>query len=100
MSNRPICGTDTPDPWIVQAHGKFYLTFTLGNRVEIWQSAHLEDFRDCQKSNIWVRSPCCLISTSSGLILLNVPDMSSCDPDSMADMHRCTATTTRLTLVR
>lgn len=59
MSNRPICGTDTPDPWIVAAHGKFYLTFTLGNRVEIWQSPHLEDFRDSQKSVIWVRSFLC-----------------------------------------
>lgn len=54
MSNRPICGTDTPDPWIVAAHGKFYLTFTLGNCVEIWQSSHLEDFGNCQKSVIWV----------------------------------------------
>lgn len=54
MSNRPICATDTPDPWIVAAHGKFYLTFTLGNRVEIWQSPHLEKFHDCQKSVIWV----------------------------------------------
>lgn len=57
MSNRPICGSDTPDPWMVAAHGKFYFTFTLGNRVEIWQSAHLEKFHECQKSVIWVRPP-------------------------------------------
>lgn len=70
MSNRPICGTDTPDPWIVAAHGKFYLTFTLGNRVEIWQSPHLEDFRDCQKSVIWVRSSLCSSSLCDDLRLV------------------------------
>ncbi|POS71558.1 alpha-L-arabinofuranosidase II [Diaporthe helianthi] len=57
MSNRPICGSDTPDPWIVAAHGRFYLTFTLGNRVEIWQSAQLENFWECQKSVIWQPPP-------------------------------------------
>lgn len=53
MSNRPICDTDTPDPWVVAANGKFYLTFTLGNRIEIWQSPHLEDFHNCQKTVVW-----------------------------------------------
>ena len=53
MSNRPICDVDTPDPWIIAANGQFYMTFTLGNRVEIWASGSLEDFRNCRKSLIW-----------------------------------------------
>lgn len=85
MSNRPICGTDTPDPWIVAVHGKFYLTFTLGNRVEIWQSSQLENFWDCQKSVIWV--------SLAGIILLPSHVMA-------INMHFCTATATWLTLVR
>ncbi|KUI52934.1 Extracellular exo-alpha-(1-_5)-L-arabinofuranosidase [Cytospora mali] len=57
MSNQPICDTDTPDPWVVAANSRFYLTFTLGNRIEIWQSPHLEDFHNCQKSIIWKPPP-------------------------------------------
>lgn len=53
MSNRTICEVDTPDPWMVPANGKFYLTFTLGNRIEIWTSQNMEDFHNCQKSLIW-----------------------------------------------
>lgn len=53
MSNIVICDTDTPDPWMIAAHGRFYLTFTLGNRVEIWSSPAMEDFRHCQKSIVW-----------------------------------------------
>lgn len=57
MSNRPICDVDTPDPWMVAAHGRFYLTCTLGDRVEIWASRELEDFRDCQKTIAWKPTP-------------------------------------------
>ncbi|EQL03279.1 ino80 chromatin remodeling complex protein [Ophiocordyceps sinensis CO18] len=57
MSNKPICDCDTPDPWIVAANGQFYFTFTLGNRVEIWASPHLENFHDCRKSVIWQPAP-------------------------------------------
>lgn len=42
---------------MVAAHGKFYLTFTLGNRVEIWCSSQLENFHDCQKSVVWQPVP-------------------------------------------
>jgi ABC-type uncharacterized transport system permease subunit len=82
MSNRPICGTDTPDPWLVAAHGKFYLTFTLGNRVEIWQSAQLENFWECQKSVIWVSLTGLLSSLAMAV-----------------NIHFCTATTAWLTMV-
>ncbi|PSR76998.1 alpha-L-arabinofuranosidase II [Coniella lustricola] len=57
MSNQIICGVDTPDPWIIAARGHFYFTFTLADRVEIWCSPHLEDFRNCQKSVVWHPAP-------------------------------------------
>lgn len=53
MSNRPICDVDTPDPWMVAAQGRFYLTCTLGDRVEIWASPELENFRNCEKTVAW-----------------------------------------------
>lgn len=64
MSNRPIANHDTPDPWLLasplQPH-LFYLTFTLGNRIELWSSSNLEDFTDqnpsLKKSCIWRPSP-------------------------------------------
>lgn len=34
MSNQPITGEDTPDPWMLAHDGTYYLTMTLGNRVE------------------------------------------------------------------
>ncbi|KAI6456850.1 hypothetical protein MCOR17_008077 [Pyricularia oryzae] len=57
MSNRPICDVDTPDPWVVAANGRFYLTFTLDNRIEIWSSPTLEDFGSCARSTIWQPPP-------------------------------------------
>lgn len=57
MSNHPISDTDTPDPWMVAAHNRFYLTFTAGDRVEVWMSPHMEDFRGCAKSVIWKPEP-------------------------------------------
>ncbi|EXJ87928.1 hypothetical protein A1O1_04855 [Capronia coronata CBS 617.96] len=60
MSNTPISDTDTPDPWMVPGpNGFFYLTFTAGNRVEIWQSADMQDFRQpqCTRSVVWKPSP-------------------------------------------
>jgi GH43 family beta-xylosidase len=45
MSNQTICDFDTPDPWMIAHGGRFYLTFTCGDRVEIWSSSNLENFR-------------------------------------------------------
>lgn len=53
MSNHPIAECDMPDPWVLPGNGVFYLTFTLGDRIEIWASQNVEDFRNCQKSLIW-----------------------------------------------
>lgn len=57
MSNQPICDVDTPDPWMIAANGQYYLTFTLGNRVEIWASQSMENFRNCRKSLVWQPGP-------------------------------------------
>lgn len=64
MSNRPIADHDTPDPWLIPSPhhpGLFYLTFTLGNRIEIWSSDNLESFHDShpalRKTVIWQPPP-------------------------------------------
>ena len=57
MSNSVICDVDTPDPWMIAANNRFYLTFTLGDRIEIWSSDKMEDFRRCQKSLVWQPKP-------------------------------------------
>lgn len=53
MSNRPICSVDTPDPWVISANGVFYMTSTLGNHIEIWESPVLEDFHNPRKTHVW-----------------------------------------------
>jgi GH43 family beta-xylosidase len=57
MSNIPIADIDTPDPWMIRHNNTFYLTFTLGNRVEIWKSDSMENFRSPQKITAWQPSP-------------------------------------------
>ncbi|KIW84199.1 hypothetical protein Z517_03448 [Fonsecaea pedrosoi CBS 271.37] len=57
MSNQIIADTDTPDPWMVAAHNRFYLTFTCGDRVEIWMSHSMENFRNCKKIIAWKPPP-------------------------------------------
>lgn len=42
---------------MVAAQGRFYLTFTLGNRVEIWASHELENFRNCEKTVAYKPAP-------------------------------------------
>ncbi|WFD45266.1 hypothetical protein MPSI1_003948 [Malassezia psittaci] len=54
MSNRPVChNVDMPDPWVIPGNGVFYLTFTQGDRIEVWSSPNVEDFNQAQKSCIW-----------------------------------------------
>lgn len=64
MSNKPISNHDTPDPWLIPSPlqpNLFYLTFTLGNRIEIWSSPSIEDFHDTnphiKRSTIWQPPP-------------------------------------------
>lgn len=53
MSNKTIAKIDTPDPWMIKANGVFYLTFTLANRIEIWESPQMEDFFNPRKAVVW-----------------------------------------------
>lgn len=57
MSNKTIAQIDTPDPWMIAANGVFYLTFTLANRIEIWESPLMEDFHNARKTVIWHPQP-------------------------------------------
>ncbi|UNI17611.1 hypothetical protein JDV02_003942 [Purpureocillium takamizusanense] len=57
MSNKVIASIDTPDPWMIKANGLFYLTFTLANRIEIWQSPLMDDFFGAQKTVVWQPQP-------------------------------------------
>ncbi|KAI8263177.1 Extracellular exo-alpha-(1-_5)-L-arabinofuranosidase [Colletotrichum sp. SAR 10_77] len=57
MSNKIIANIDTPDPWIIAGNGRFYFTFTLDNRIEIWSSPTLEHFHNPQKSTVWHPAP-------------------------------------------
>lgn len=52
MSNQTIADHDTPDPWMLFHDNAYYLTFTAGDRVEIWKSRDMENFRtsDVQKA--------------------------------------------------
>ncbi|KAF5520585.1 Extracellular exo-alpha-(1-_5)-L-arabinofuranosidase [Colletotrichum aenigma] len=57
MSNKIIANIDTPDPWIIAGNGRFYFTFTLDNRIEIWSSPTVEHFHNPQKSTVWHPAP-------------------------------------------
>jgi hypothetical protein len=50
-----IANTDTPDPWMIKYNGTYILTFTTGDRVELWRSSLLHDFHDnvAAKRVIW-----------------------------------------------
>ena len=41
----PLTVAASPDPWIVQHRGSYYLTFTQGGRIDIWKSPTLSGFR-------------------------------------------------------
>lgn len=44
----------TPDPWIIFAHGKFYITFTGNDRIPMWDAFSLMNFYDRpNKGAIW-----------------------------------------------
>ncbi|KAF2141404.1 glycoside hydrolase family 43 protein [Aplosporella prunicola CBS 121167] len=52
-----VTHTPTPDPFITYAHGKFYLTYTAGDRVEVWCSDSLFNFGNCSRHVIWKPEP-------------------------------------------
>ncbi|KAF2103991.1 Arabinanase/levansucrase/invertase [Rhizodiscina lignyota] len=49
-----ISNQSCADPYVLYAHGKFYMTYTAGNRVELWCSDSLLDFENrCSKHKVW-----------------------------------------------
>jgi len=55
MQTTQIVNTDTPDPWMIKYRGSYILTFTAGNRIELWRSSLLHQFQDTlvAKRVIW-----------------------------------------------
>lgn len=44
----------TPDPFITQANGRFYLTFTGNSHIPLWEASSLIDFWDNPtRETIW-----------------------------------------------
>ncbi|KAF2663799.1 Arabinanase/levansucrase/invertase [Microthyrium microscopicum] len=53
-----ITDVSTPDPFVVQAHGRYYLTFTAGDHVEVWCSDNLLTLgSNCEKTTVWRPPP-------------------------------------------
>ncbi|KAI0126541.1 alpha-L-arabinofuranosidase II [Xylariales sp. AK1849] len=53
-----LTSVGTPDPFMVRANGLFHLTFTGGDRIEIWSSRHLANFEQTAKKQvIWTPPP-------------------------------------------
>ena len=50
-----VSSNETPDPFMIKYNGTYILTFTTGNRVELWRSSFLHDFHDnvAAKRVIW-----------------------------------------------
>ncbi|KAK7962724.1 glycoside hydrolase family 43 protein [Apiospora aurea] len=57
-SCQTLTSVSTPDPFMVYANGNYYLTFTSGNKIEIWASRNLESFEEtARKEIIWTPPP-------------------------------------------
>jgi hypothetical protein len=50
-----VSTNETPDPFMIKYNGTYILTFTTGNRVELWRSSLLHDFNEnvAAKRVIW-----------------------------------------------
>ncbi|KAF2157704.1 glycoside hydrolase family 43 protein [Myriangium duriaei CBS 260.36] len=57
----PIClsltSQTTPDPYVTYAHNQFYMTFTAGDRVEVWRASSLPDFLSRPEKHVIWRPP-------------------------------------------
>jgi hypothetical protein len=60
MQTTLIVNIDTPDPWMIKYRGAYILTFTTGNRVELWRSSLLHQFQEnlVAKRVIWFHLKC------------------------------------------
>ena len=51
-----VTSQPTPDPFITYARGKFYFTFTGGDRVPLWEADSITDFWEegkFKKGPVW-----------------------------------------------
>ncbi|KAK9777539.1 hypothetical protein SCAR479_05932 [Seiridium cardinale] len=54
-----LTSESTPDPFVVRAHDQYYLTFTRGDKIEIWTAKYLAYFGEsARKTVIWRPPPC------------------------------------------
>ncbi|KAI1392751.1 glycoside hydrolase family 43 protein [Hypoxylon trugodes] len=51
-STLTITSVGTPDPFVTVFRGRYYLTFTAGNRVEIWSSQSLADIESSASRHV------------------------------------------------
>ncbi|KAI1396660.1 glycoside hydrolase family 43 protein [Hypoxylon fuscum] len=51
-STLTITSVGTPDPFVTIFRGRYYLTFTTGNRVEIWSSGTLSDIEGAASRHV------------------------------------------------
>ncbi|KAI2602262.1 glycoside hydrolase family 43 protein [Hypoxylon sp. NC1633] len=51
-STLTITSVGTPDPFVTLFRGRYYLTFTTGNRVEIWSSHSLADIESAADRHV------------------------------------------------
>ncbi|KAK7985422.1 hypothetical protein PG996_005337 [Apiospora saccharicola] len=57
-SCQTLTSVSTPDPFMVCANGIYYLTFTSGDKIEIWASKTLDSFEEsARKETIWTPPP-------------------------------------------
>ncbi|KAK8104289.1 alpha-L-arabinofuranosidase II [Apiospora kogelbergensis] len=57
-SCQTLTTVSTPDPFMVYANGNYYLTFTSGDKIEIWASKTLNGFEEtAKKETIWSPPP-------------------------------------------
>ncbi|KAF2653480.1 glycoside hydrolase family 43 protein [Lophiostoma macrostomum CBS 122681] len=53
-----ITQSTTPDPYVIFVNGVYYMTWTAGNRIEIWSADSLFNFESrCRKDSIWHPPP-------------------------------------------
>ena len=53
FTNPLVKSRDAADPWMVYRDGYYYLTFTAGNRIEVWKSATITGIDQGTKVIVW-----------------------------------------------
>ncbi|KAI8623973.1 glycoside hydrolase family 43 protein [Xylariaceae sp. FL1651] len=56
-STLTLTSIGTPDPFVTKARGRYYLTFTAGDRIEIWSSRSLVDIESSANRHVIWKPP-------------------------------------------